>query len=268
MSEKNRPKKPIKIKKKKKLSKAQKKFLRGTIYFVLVLFLLSLIFLIGYGIYFLGNNERFNIASIEVNELENYTYEKIIETSEIELNTNIFKLSKSQVQDKILTLPYVQSVKITKKLPSTVQIDVIEREPKYVAYAKDSGEYLRLDKEGYVLEVVNVSEISESLILFGLNFEDVIELGYKLTDIELDKLNSLENIMNVYNQNEIPANVTSVEFKNSYVFLNLNEKLSVKIKDNGELGYKIALLKEILKEIEGKTGSVDMTQDNPIYSAI
>lgn len=268
MTKKIQPKKPVKIKKKKKLSKAKKKFLRGTIYFVLVLFLLSLIFLIGYGIYFLGNNEKFNISSIEVNELKNYTYEKIIETSEIELNTNIFKLSKSQVVQKILTLPYVKSVKVTKKLPATVQIDVIEREPKYVAYAKDSGEYLRLDEEGYVLEVVDVSEISESLILFGLNFEDIIELGYKLTDVELDKLNSLERIISVYNKEEIQANITSVEFKNSYVFLNLNEKLSVKIKDNSELEYKISLLKEILKEIEGKTGSVDMTQDNPIYSAI
>lgn len=268
MAKKIQPKKPVKIKKKKKLSKAKKKFLRGTIYFVLVLFLLSLIFLIGYGIYFLGNNERFNIASIEVNELKNYTYEKIIETSEIELNTNIFKLSKSQVVQKVLTLPYVKSVKITRRLPSTVQIDIIEREPKYVAYAKDSGEYLRLDDEGYVLEVVDVSEISESLILFGLNFEDIIELGYKLTDVELDKLNSLEKIISVYNKEEIQANITSVEFKNSYVFLNLNEKLSVKIKDNNELEYKISLLKEILKEIEGKTGSVDMTQDNPIYSAI
>lgn len=266
MSQKGQPKK--KIKKKKKLSNGQKKFLRCTIYFVLILFLLSLVFLIGYGIYFLRNNEKFDITNINVNELKNYTYEKIIETSEIEFNTNIFKLSKTNVIENIKKLSYVKSVKITKKLPHTINIVISEREQKYVAYAKDSGQYVRLDPEGYVLEIVNVSELKESLILFGLNFEDVIELGYKLTDIELEKIKTLEKLLNIYTKNSIQANITSVEFKNSYVYLNLNDKLSVKLKDNSELEYKISVLKEILEEIDGKTGALDMTQDNPVYSAI
>lgn len=266
MSDKGQPKKPIK--KKKKLSKAKKKLLKGIIGFVLVVFLLSLIFLIGYGIYFLGNNERFNITSIEVNELENYTAEKIIETSEIELYSNIFKLSNSNVVENVQALPYVKNVKVTKKLPSTIQLTVSERKSKYVAYAKDSGQYVRLDSEGYVLEVVEVSDISESLILFGLNFEDIIELGYKLTDVELDKLKTLERILNIYSRNDIQANITSVEFKSLYVYLNLNDKLRVKLRDNSELEYKISLLKEILKEIDGKSGALDMTQTSPIYSAI
>ncbi len=266
MSEKGQPKKPIK--KKKKLSRTQKKFFRGTIYFVLILFLLSLIFLIGYGIYFFRNNEMFNITSVKVNELKNYTSEKILETSGIELYTNIFKLSKADVIENIKSLPYVQSVKVTRKLPDVIEITVSERVQKYVAYAKDSGQYVRLDSDGYVLEVVNVSEISESLILFGLNFEDVIELGYKLTDIELEKIKSLERVMEIYTRNSIQANITSVEFKNSYIYLNLNDKLSVKLKDNSKLEYKISVLKEILNEIDGKTGELDMTQNNPIYSAI
>lgn len=266
MSYKGQPKKPIK--KKKKLSKAKKKLLKGIIGFVLVVFLLSLIFLIGYGIYFLRNNERFNITSIEVNELKNYTAEKIIETSEIALYSNIFKLSNSNVVENVKTLPYVKNVKVTKKFPNTIQLTVSERESKYVAYAKDSGQYVRLDSEGYVLEVVEVSDISESLILFGLNFEDIIELGYKLTDVELDKLKTLERILNIYKENEIQANITSIEFKSLYVYLNLNDKLSVKLRDNSELEYKISLLKEILKEIDGKSGALDMTQTSPIYSAI
>lgn len=263
---KTKPKKPVK--KKKVLSKGKKKFLRGIIYFILVLFVLSLIFLIGYGIYFLRNNEKFSIKNVEVDELKNYSSEQIIEASGIAIGNNIFKISKSEVMSNISKLPYVKSVRVTKKLPSTVQINVIERTEKYVAYAKDSGQYVRLDNDGYVLEIIDVSKVSETLILFGLNFEDVIELGYKLTDTESEKLVSLERILKMYEESKIEAKITSVEFKNSQIILNLNDKLSVKLKDNSELGYKIALLKEILKEIDGKTGKLDMTQDNPIYSAI
>lgn len=266
MSGKRQPKNHIKAK--KKLSKSKKKFLRGVVYFVFAVFLLSLLFLIGYGIYFLRNDEKFNITSIEVNELDNYTSEEVILASGVELNTNIFKLSKKDVVSSVKTLPYVKSVTVTKKLPSTILINIEERVEKYTAYAKDSGEYVRLDSEGYVLEIIDVATLSESLILFGLNFEDVVELGYKLTDIELEKLNSLEKIIEIYSQNQITDKITSVEFKNSYVYLNINDKLSVKLKDNSELEYKIALLKEILKEIDGKTGALDMTQENPIYSAI
>lgn len=266
MSGKRQPKNHIKTK--KKLSKSKKKFLRGVVYFVFAVFLLSLLFLIGYGIYFLRNDEKFNITSIEVNELDNYTAEEVILASGVELNTNIFKLSKKDVVSSVATLPYVKSVTVTKKLPSTILINIEERVEKYTAYAKDSGEYVRLDSEGFVLEIADVATLSESLILFGLNFEDVIELGYKLTDIELEKLNSLEKIMEIYSQNQITDKITSVEFKNSYVYLNLNDKLSVKLKDNSELEYKVSLLKEILKEIDGKTGALDMTQENPIYSAI
>lgn len=266
MSGKRQPKKSIK--KKKSLSKGKKKFLLGTIYFILVLFILSLIFLIGYGIYFLRNSEKFSIKNVEVNELKNYSYEDIVQASAVELGSNIFKLSKSTTISNISKLPYVENVSITKKLPSTIQIAITERVEKYVAYAKDSGQYVRLDNGGYVLEIIDVSKVSESLILFGLNFEDVIELGYRLTDTEIEKLTSLEKILKLYNESQIEAKVTSVEFKNSQVILNLNDKLSVKLKDNSELGYKMALLKEILKEIDGKTGKLDMTQDNPIYSAI
>lgn len=268
MSEKRRPKKPIKIKKTKKLSKTKKKFLRCTVYFVFVLFIISLVFLICYGIYFLRNDEKFNISSIEVNELKNYTTEDIIASSGIESDTNIFKVSKKDVEASIATLPYVRTVKITKKIPSTILINIEERVEKYTAYAKDSGQYVKLDSEGYVLEIVDVSKISESLILFGLNFEDEIELGYRLTDIELEKLSTLEKIMIIYSYNNIQANITSVEFKNSYIYLNLNDKLSVKLKDNNELEYKMAVLKEILEEIDGKSGALDLTQENPIYSAI
>ena len=110
--------------------------------------------------------------------------------------------------------------------------------------------------------------MEEETLLFGINFDDVIELGQCLTTLESSKLTEYEKIKDVYDKTEINAKITSVEFIGNEVIITLNDKLNVKVKDNIELGYKISFLKTILKEIGVVSGTLDMTQENPTYSAI
>lgn len=253
---------------KKKLSKKTKKALRGLVYAVLTVFILSCVVLVTYGIYFLGHDARFNIAKINVTECVNYTYEDIVEISNLVDTTNIFQLSKADLIKNISSLPYVENVSVSKKLPDTLNIQITERTGKYVAYAKDSGEYIKLDSSGYILEKVESQNIAEDMLLFGINFDDEIELGSQITQMEQSKLTLFEKIHQIYEKYEIEFKITSVEFKSTNVILCLNDKLNVILKDTNELEYKISFLKTILKELEGKSGTLDMTQDNPTYSAI
>lgn len=252
----------------KKLSKKKKKALRGVVYSVFIIVVLSIVVLIGYGIYHIMNNAKYNISKIIVSECDNYTSEEIIETSGIVLGQNIFKISKKDIISKIEQLPYIESCEVDRNLPSVLRLNIKERTGKYVAYAKDSGQYVRLDKTGVILEVIDVSKMETETLMFGLNFDDIIELGQKLTEMEFTKLEAYERIKKVYDENEIEAKITSVEFKDSDIILSLNDKLNVIIKENNELEYKLSFLKTILKEIEGVSGTLDMTQENPTYSAI
>lgn len=247
----------------KKLSKNKK--LKVFVYWFFVLIILAVM---GFVIYYLTTDAKFNVSKIIVSKCEKYTSEEIIEASGLQLGQNIFKISKSEIISKIEQLPYVESCKIDRNLPSVLKLNVKERTGKYVAYAKDSGQYVRIDKAGVILEVIDINKMEEETLLFGINFDDIIELGQCLTDLELTKLTTYEKIREIYDANEIQATITSVEFSDSYVILSLNDKLNVKIKDNSELEYKISFLKTILKEIDGVSGTLDMTQENPTYSAI
>jgi len=252
----------------KKLSKKKKKTLRSFVYSMFILAILGILVGIGFVINYLFTNAKFNIGKIVVSECEKYTAEDIITASGLNLGQNIFRISKKDIISKVEQLPYVESCEVDRNLPSILRLNVKERTGQYVAYAKDSGQYVRLDKTGVILEVIDVSKMEEETLMFGINFDDIIELGQILTELECEKLLTYEKIKKVYDKTEIDAKITSVEFSGSDVILTLNDKLNVKLKNNKELEYKVSFLKTILKEIGVISGTLDMTQDNPTYSAI
>ncbi|MBR5228114.1 MAG: FtsQ-type POTRA domain-containing protein [Clostridia bacterium] len=257
-----------KIKKKTTRKKKNKKALKKLILSIFVLFVIGLLVGVICLIYHVKTDEKFNISNISVTDCNYYTIDDIIAASELELGKNIYSFNKKEIQAKVQTLPYIESVKITRRLPNEVNLTVVERTTKYIAYAKDSGEYVKIDKSGYVLEIIDINEMQEEILLFGINFEDIVEAGHKITDLELEKLKLFEKVSELYNAQEVQAKITSVEFKSSNIILTLNDKLDVILKDNSELEYKLSFLKTILKEVEGKSGILDMTQENPTYSAI
>lgn len=251
-----------------KLNKKKKKTLRGLVYGILVIILLGLIIAAGFLINYLFTNSKFNIRKVTVSDCEKYTAEEIVNISGVKIGENIFKISKKEIISNVEQLPYVESCEVDRQLPQVLRLNVKERTGKYVAYAKDSGQYVRLDKTGFILEVIDVSKMEEETLMFGINFDDIIELGQCLTPLELEKFDSYERVKELYEKYNIEARITSVEFKDAHIILTLNDKLNVKLKDNKELEYKISFLKTILKELNDVSGTLDMTQENPTYSAI
>lgn len=60
--------------------------------------------------------------------------DEIENLSSINLGTNIFYLNKTEVKNQLLTNPYISDVKIHRKLPSIVVLDVVERKPQYYIF--------------------------------------------------------------------------------------------------------------------------------------
>ena len=70
------------------------------------------------------------VAKIEVRGAAYYTNEQIIKSSEIQVGDNLFAINKFAVSSKILAdFPYLESIKITRRLPDTFIFDVTERKP-------------------------------------------------------------------------------------------------------------------------------------------
>ena len=249
---------------KKNKGKLKRKILRGLVYLVLIIFALSLFFLLGFGIYKLYTASRYNIAVVNVEGNVKYTVEEIKELANITLGTNINKLKTNKIEKLVEGLSYVRDAKVVRKYPETVIIKVEEYESSFVALNKETNEYIRLTDKGVILEKCNLEDVTEKeLLLFGIHFDD--NLGEKIVELEQKKLQTLIAMMDKYAKENISKKITSVEFNEGDIILTLDYDIDVVMNTN-DVEYKLNLLKSILDEINGKVGTIDMTIENPIFA--
>ena len=76
--------------------------------------ILIIIFFLIVAIIFIFVSGAFDISEIEVEGNNNISKEQIISCSEIEMNTNIFSVSRKDVYNKIKTNSYIDDVQIKK----------------------------------------------------------------------------------------------------------------------------------------------------------
>ena len=249
---------------KKNKGKLKRKILRGLVYLVLIIFALSLFFLLGFGIYKLYTASKYNIGVVNVEGNVKYTVEEIKELANITLGTNINKLKTNKIEKLVEGLSYVRDAKVVRKYPETVIIKVEEYESSFVALNKETNEYIRLTDKGVILEKCNLEDVAENeLLLFGIHFDD--NLGEKIVELEQKKLQTLIDMMDKYAKENISKKITSVEFNEGDIILTLDYDIDVVMNTN-DVEYKLNLLKSILDEINGKVGTIDMTIENPIFA--
>ena len=179
--------------------------------------------------------------------------ETIISLSEIKTEQNIFKFSSGKAKEKIKENPYIENVKIHRKLPSTIQIEVEERVPTYsVDYV---GKYAIINNQGYILEI---SEDNKGLpiILNSKTAEGEITTNQRLNDEDLEKLEDVLKIMSSAKENNLDTEVTNIDIndKNEYIIYLEQEKKTIHLGDSSNLSNKMLYIVAILeqeKDIEG-----------------
>lgn len=117
----------------------------------------------------------FNISKITVTGDAVYSAEDIINSSGVIVGDNLIFISKDEISEKITTeLPYVNSVKIKRRLPSGLELLITKTEAKYAIISDDY--YTLLNKDGKVLES-GLEFIGENITLINLGEITSAELG-------------------------------------------------------------------------------------------
>ena len=171
---------------KKKKSKKKKKINKKVIGFFSILIIIGVIIALAL------TAPIFNITDIEVYGNNQITSNTIISLSRLKKGENIFKFNNS-VQERIKENSYIDSVKISRKLPGKVAITVEERKIKYQTNLINS--YVYIDKNGYILE--NSSERKEGIpLIVGLSAkEDELMNEKRLKTEDLEKINNIIKIV-------------------------------------------------------------------------
>lgn len=244
----------------KKITKEEKKRQKRNKKIKIVLEIIVLLGIIIGGITFSMVSPIFNIKEIQVIGNEQVSEETIISLSELKTEENIFKFIKSNIIEKIKENAYIETVKIHRKIPNKLQIEVQERHHDYsVDYL---GNYAYINKQGYILEISEDSK-QKPIIQGVTTAENQIEIGKRLNDDDLERLEDVIKIMNATMEYNLDTKVTSIDIsdKNEYSLYLEEEKKKIHLGDNSNLSNKMLYVNAIIEKEKGKAGDVFINGD-------
>ena len=227
---------------KEKLRERRKKVLKiGTIVFVfIILILLSPIF---------------QLKNINVTELKKYTKTEIMNKMVIQEGMNTFFASTSKAENSFKDDPYIESCKVNKKLPNTIDIDIKERKVRgYVPYM---GSYLYIDEYGRVLDI-QTSYTDHLPIVKGLEFSQ-FKLGELLQVKNDESFDVIVRIAQMMTKYELLDLVVSIDVSNPSDIRAYSNNVEILLGDISDSDKKIRTMAEILKKIpESDRGTLDL----------
>ena len=188
--------------------------------------------------------------------MEKYTKDEICEMVNIKEGMNMFLFNRFYAMKTLKSNTYIESAKISYKLPDTVAITIDERKVRgYVPYM---GSYLYIDEEGRVLEVS--SEMNRALpVVYGLNFSS-FTLGEKIEAENKEAFDIMVNIAYLMSKYELLDMVVKIDVSNPDKILAYVNKVEVNLGDMSNGDRKIRTMAEVIKNInENDRGSLDLS---------
>ena len=213
----------------------------------------------------------FNIKQINILNNQKITYEEAISLAQIPVEQNIFGVNRKKITENIKQNPYVDRVKITKTLPNTLNIEIVERQEEYIL--EFANGFICIDSKGYVLRVTN--ERPEFPILKGIStpIENIININQedvvpsisqnRLSNEDVEKIKVVHKIVQAARNNEILNYVTSIDITNkSNIVLNLDTEGKVAyLGDGSNANTRILYLKVMLEKRSGIQGEAFINGD-------
>ena len=212
-------------------------------YILLAAFCLAILFVMCYTVFF-------KLDQIQVNGCSVYSQAQIIDEIGAQKGESLFKVNISNAEKLLVgKLPYVRSVKISRKFPTTLKVDVQEEEVLGAVYTNEG--FAILSTTGKVLEtkVLALREgIPRIVGLVGLTYETG---GYlRKSDTKdgelLDQIKVLQEV-----QKQLAANqLTDITYYDVGDILNievmLEDKLLLKLGSPSEMDYKLEFISKVL----------------------
>ncbi|MCD7777158.1 MAG: FtsQ-type POTRA domain-containing protein [Clostridiales bacterium] len=210
----------------------------------------------------------FEIQEIQVVGNSQLSNDEIFEIGEINgVGENIFMFNSGSVKSKLKANNYIKSVRVTKKLPSTIVINIEERRVRgYVPYM---GSYLYIDIDGRVIDVRDDMTVQHPVVL-GLKFEG-FTLGEVLTvtnGYSLSYVVQISKLIDAYDLSDITVKLDVSDPEDIHLFVN---KIDVNFGNIDDAYTKIATLNEVLKQLDPEeTGTLDISDinNNPSFKLL
>lgn len=212
----------------------------------------------------------FNIEKIKVHGNSVLAEEEIIRASGIVKGVNIFGVSLGSAKDNIKSMGYIESVKVKRSLPSTIEITVVEEVG--VAYIKAEEGYVIITADGRCIDITDGlgkgeekeetqnAEAPQLPVVRGMK-NVTYRVGNILKSEDERQMEALIACLHEFSKYGYIFDMSSIEMANlsDIKFYYRGKDLCVTVGSTEKLGYKMECFGPILSELgENPTGFINL----------
>ncbi len=210
---------------------------------------------------YFGATVFFKIDTITIKGETRYSQEELLDTLGITKGDNLFFIDREAAKKRMLDqYLYLEDIKLKRKLPSTLEVQLTESKASAAAQAEDG--YFLLDKNGKILEQVEEVEAKKYTLLFGLNTQG-LKAGDKLTESGDERTKTLFHLVAMLDEKDMSAKTTFIDVeKISSINIGYDGRFIVNFGTVENLDQKIRFLKTITAErlTPSDTGLIDISE--------
>lgn len=204
----------------------------------------------------------FQVSTIDVSRDTRYKSEELIKSTGVKEGDNMFFLDTKQIaEDLKKEYPYLDTVKLHRKMPSTLQIEVTDRTE--ALSLEQNGKYFVLDLTGKVLEEKK-SAAKNTATVTGISTKG-LEVGNTIDENKQDKIASVIKLLELADAYDMKAHIKTIDVEKAYdVRITYDKQYTILLGalEESNIEHKIQFLKAILKEPSlPDTGVIDLTDE-------
>ena len=163
--------------------------------------------LVGWGLRrYLHSSQRFAIRTVQVSGNARRSPQDIARRAGADLGKNIFAFDEQQAKALVENDEWVERATVVRELPSTIRVDVVEREA--LALASVEGELFLVDRKGTIFKRLASGDPSDLPVVTGIDPESLardrtlwqerlrraLDLCDDLTDVGLAKNHPIQEV--------------------------------------------------------------------------
>lgn len=208
-------------------------------------------------IIFIYKAPLFNLKKININGLVSLTNDSIQDVLKYEIGQNIFTIDYKEMEKTLMSNPYIEKVKISKKGLNQLNINI--EESKIGFYIEKDGKFYTINNEGVIVE--ELADINDKKLI---NIYDVDITNKKIGD-KITEDNNLYNVLDeFYKMKEVLPEEYSIDKIGIKDLSKINcyiKEVEIIIGDRFEMKDKMNLALNAIDQGAIKKGYIDMSFD-------
>ena len=204
----------------------------------------------------------FKVETITVTGNSRYTARQIIDAGGMQVGDNMFFLNKYKASEKITaSLPYVETVRISRQLPDTLVVTVTEcTAPAAIA---QEGKLWLLSGDGKIVDE-KTGDGKQYAVVKGLSLlEPQVGTDIQVPEEERASARLLLTLLGLLREKDMLSDVQSIDLSDTAeVVMRYLDRFDVTFRWDADFDYKLDYLLAVVERLEvNEKGSIDMTQE-------